>query len=136
MTNEDILAADHKIVEQLRTLPWGLDEDINGGDLVDAVYELLANNGRLPDYSPKPDGYEDAGKPRIPCQECGPGYYIGDDGCRHTPYTGPPPGSRCIFVKTGDEVTHVRHYEPCPDGFANGTLTDIKTDKVVEVRTP
>lgn len=43
--------ADHAIVEQLRSLPWGLDEDINGGDLVDSVGELLQAYGRWPDYT-------------------------------------------------------------------------------------
>lgn len=44
----------------------------------------------------------------------------------------PQPGDRCMFVKdvTG-KVVAVEHVEPCRDHYATGTITDIRTGKVI-----
>lgn len=39
----------------------------------------------------------------------------------------PNPGDRCRLL--GNDL--VEHHEPCPEGRRNGTVTDVRTGKVV-----
>lgn len=82
---------DNKIVEALLTLPWGLDEDISGADLVDTVYELLVNNGRLTEEEIENQRAEAA----------------------QAAYDRKPdPGDLCASYKIG-KVTVIEHRVPC-----------------------
>lgn len=83
---------DTKIVNDLLTLPWGLDEDINGADLVDTVYELLMAHGRLTreEIASQRAEAEDARAPREV-----------------------KPGDRCVSYRIGKQVV-IEHHEPCP----------------------
>lgn len=101
------------IVAALRELPWGEDVDINGGDLVDLVGQLLLADGR-----DALTALRERAKEQFNEEE----------------YVTPPPraGDSCQFGPTMGLITHRRWGGPgdC-DEHEHGVITDGATGKVV-----